>query len=400
MKNQPLQSSPKGSDLSSLYSLPFYILFFLFLCSCGNNEPVSQNPGIASVVEDSAAIKTVKKIYNSKKGLQLNVLFKNKVKTNGFNGCVLVAQHGQVIYENAIGFSNLKTKSPLTINSTFQLASTSKPLTAAAILLLKDRGKLNLTDNLQKFFPDFPYYNITLQMLLTHRSGLSNYLYFGEPYCDENNCYNGKTFDNNSMIQLMMSVKPPIYYAPNKKFEYCNTNYALLASIIEKVSGLSYADFMTQNIFKPLGMNDTWVHRPKNDTLYKNKTTGHTANGLIEKDIYADDVIGDKGIYSSVDDLFKWDQALYSEKLLKKKTIEEAFTGYSNEHKGKRNYGYGWRLIDDNKGNKIVYHNGWWHGYSSLFFRRIKDQTTVILLSNKYNGNIYHIEDVLAILDN
>lgn len=377
-----------------------YSFLFFFLFSCGNNNPVSINSISYSVSNDTTINKTLKKIFVTKKGIQLNTLFKAKVKTAGFNGCVLIAQHGQVIYENALGFSNLKTKDPLSISSAFQLASTSKPFTAAAILLLKDRGKLYLTDNLQHFFPNFPYPNITIQMLLTHRSGLSNYIYFGEPYCDANNCYDGKTFDNNSVIQIMMNVKPPCYASPNKKFGYCNTNYALLASIIEKVSGMSYADFMTQNIFKPLEMNDTWVHRPKNDTSCKNKTIGHNANGAIEKEVYADDVIGDKGIYSTVDDLFKWNQALYSEKLLKQKTLEEAFTGYSNEHKGKRNYGYGWRLAEDDKGNKIVYHNGWWHGYSSLFFRRLSDQTTVILLSNKYNSNTYHIEDVLAILDN
>jgi CubicO group peptidase (beta-lactamase class C family) len=155
-----------------------------------------------------------------------------------------------------------------------------------------------------------------------------------------------------------------------------------------------------QNIFKPLQMNDTWVHSPKNDSICKDKTVGHDISGRLEKEVYADDVLGDKGIYSTVEDLFKWNEALYSEKILKKQTIEEAFTGYSNEHKGERNYGYGWRLIDNGKGNKIVYHNGWWHGYSSLFFRRLNDQTTVILLSNKYNSNTYHIEDVLAILDN
>lgn len=384
------------NTMSSKICHLFYIALFLFLSSCGNNEPVSKNSTFNS---DSIAINILKDNYVSKKGLQLNTLFKHKAKTAGFNGCVLIAQHGQVIYKNALGYSNLKTKDSLKINSAFQLASTSKPFTAAAILLLKDRGELKLTDNLQQFFPGFPYQNITIQTLLTHRSGLSNYIYFGEPYCDANNCYNGKTFDNNSVIQIMMDIRPPPYASPNKKFEYCNTNYALLALIIEKVSGLNYADFMTKNIFKPLEMNDTWVHCTENDTIYKNKTIGHNASGLIEKETYADNVIGDKGIYSTVNDMFKWDQALYSEKLLKKKTIDEAFTGYSNEHKGKRNYGYGWRLLDDGKGNKIVYHNGWWHGYSSLFLRRLKDQTTIILLSNKYNSSIYHIEDVLAILD-
>jgi len=385
--------------MSRTICYPFNILLVFFLFSCGNNEPVSKKQIPCSVDRNRANSNTFKNNYFSKKGIALDLLFKNRVKKAGFNGCVLIAQNGKIIYKNVFGFSNLKTRDSLKINSTFQLASTSKTLTAAAILLLKDQNKIKLTDNIQHFFPDFPYLNITIQMLLTHRSGLSNYMYFGEPYCDANNCYKGKIFDNKSVIQIMMDTRPPAYAAPNKKFEYCNTNYALLASIIEKVSGESYADFMEQNIFKPLEMNDTWVHSPKNDSIHKNRTIGHNANGAIEKEIYADDVIGDKGIYSTVDDLFKWNEALYSEKLLKKKTIEEAFTGYSNEHKGKRNYGYGWRLTDDEKGNKIVYHNGWWHGYSSLFFRRLSDQTTVILLSNKYNGNIYHIEDVLAILN-
>ncbi|MDP1744042.1 MAG: serine hydrolase domain-containing protein [Bacteroidota bacterium] len=377
----------------------FYIVLSLFLLSCGENQPVSTTEKTPAINQDSIN-KILKNIHASEKSKQLNVLFENKVKTIGFNGCILIAQQGQIIYKNVFGFSNLKTKDSLKINSAFQLASTSKTLTAAAILLLKDQGKLNLSDNIQRFLPNFPYHNITVQTLLTHRSGLSNYIYFGEPYCDAKNCYNGKTFDNNSVIQIMMSDKPQPYASPNKKFEYCNTNYALLASIVEKVSGLSFADFMVQNIFKPLEMNNTWVHNPQNDSIFKNKTVGHNASGYMEKETYADDVVGDKGIYSTVEDLFKWDQALYSERILKRSTIEEAFTGYSNEHKGKRNYGYGWRLIDEGKGNKVVYHNGWWHGYSTLFYRRLSDQTTVILLSNKYNSNIYHIEDVLSILNN
>ena len=375
----------------------FYAALFLFLSSCGENQPVSKNtkePGNQDSINE-----ILQKKHVSEKSKHLNILFQNKVKTIGFNGCVLIAQQGQIIYKNVFGFSNLKTKDSLKINSAFQLASTSKPFTAAAVLMLKDQGKLNLSDKVEKFFPNFPYRNITVQMLLTHRSGLSNYLYFAEPYCDANNCYNGKTFDNSAVIQIIESTKPKPYAPPNKKFEYCNTNYALLASIIAKVSGLSYADFMAHNIFKPLDMKDTWVHCSTNDTFSKNKTIGHNASGIIENERYADDVVGDKGIYSTVEDLFKWDQALYSEKILKKSTLKEAFTGYSNEHKGKRNYGYGWRLTDEGTDNKIVYHNGWWHGYSTLFFRRLRDQTTVILLSNKYNGNIYHIEEVLAILN-
>lgn len=375
------------------------ITSLLFYCSCGDNNAAPHGSFTPPVPPNDSINTILKEIHATEKAKQIEVLFKNKVKTAGFNGCVLVAQRGQIIYKNSFGFSDIKTKEPLKINSAFQLASASKTLTAAAILLLKDQGKLKLTDTIQKFFPDFPYKNITIQLLLSHRSGLFNYIYCCEPLCDRPNLYRGQSFDNKAMMEIITSNKYELYAYPNKKFEYSNTNYALLALIIEKISGLRFADFMEQNIFKPLGMNDTWIHDPKTDALHKNITIGHMASGKKEVECFADDVVGDKGVYSTVEDMFKWDQALYSEKLLKKETLEEAFTGYSNEHKGKRNYGYGWRLIDNGKNDKIVYHNGWWHGFNTLFFRRVSDHTTVIILSNKSTRNIYHIEDVLAILN-
>jgi CubicO group peptidase (beta-lactamase class C family) len=145
-------------------------------------------------------------------------------------------------------------------------------------------------------------------------------------------------------------------------------------------------------------MTNTWIHDTKTDQQYKNKTSGYNGSSKPEEDTYADDVYGDKGVYSTIDDMFKWDQALYSDKLLKSNTIEEAFQGYSNEHKGKRNYGYGWRTIDDGKNPKIIYHNGWWHGYSTLFMRRPADKATIIVLSNRFNRSTYHVEGVLKIL--
>lgn len=377
------------------------ISIFLIIAALSNlttcSEPESaKSDAVAAINVDS--IEYVKK--NKSKIQVLDAVIKNRVRTLGFNGCVLVAQQGHVIYRNAFGFSNLKVRDSLNVNSAFQLASTSKTMTAGAILLLKEQGKLQLTDKVQKYFPEFPYNSITLQMLLTHRSGLSNYIYFAEPYCDVDKRYKGRTFDNAALLEIIDSLKPALYATPNKKFEYCNTNYALLASVIEKVSGQSYATFMDSAIFKPLGMTNTWVYGTKSDTIYPYKTKGHTPSGALETQTYADNVVGDKGIYSTVDDLYKWSEALFTGKILKKETLDEAYTGYSNEHPGKRNYGYGWRITDESPTQKIVYHNGWWHGYSTLFYRRLSNETTVILLSNKYSSSTYHIEDILAVLDN
>jgi CubicO group peptidase (beta-lactamase class C family) len=372
-------------------------IFVLLFTACSTDTEKKQTRELTSGEKDSINNFLVK-MHVKEKAFRIDTLFKNKVKYSGFNGCVLVAQYGQIIYKKAFGYSDFKSKDSLKYNSAFQLASASKTLTAAAILLLKDRGKINMADPVQKFFPEFPYEGITIQMLLTHRSGLANYIYFCEPYCNKPNEYKNGCFDNKAMLEIIQLYKPGVYAQPGKKFEYCNTNYALLALIIEKASGLSFSDFMDTNIFKPLGMKNTWVHTAKNKEK-RNTTNGYNGSGKPENDTYADDVIGDKGIYSTIEDMFKWDQALYSNKLLKKSTINEAFMGYSNEHKGKRNYGYGWRMIDDGKNPKIIYHNGWWHGYNSLFLRRPADKTTIIVLSNKYNRSVYQVQGVLAILN-
>ncbi len=375
----------------------FYFLLAVFLWACNAAATGNDAANIDLPISQDSVNKILIKIHAKEKAYSIDTLFKNKVKNTNFNGCVLVAQAGQIIYKNAFGFSDFKTKDSLRFNSAFQLASASKTLTAGAILLLKDQGKLKLSDSVQQYFPKFPYHGITIKMLLTHRSGLGNYVYFCEPYCGKDP--SGKIFDNKAMMDVIEQYHPDVYSKPNKKFEYCNTNYAILALIVEKVSEMKFADFMETNIFKPLGMNDTWVHDPSDKNARKNKTTGYNGLGKIEEDTYGDDVVGDKGVYSTIEDMFKWDQALYSEKILKTATIEEAFKGYSNEHKGKRNYGYGWRLIDDGKNPKVIYHNGWWHGYNSLFLRRPADKTTIIVLSNKYNRTTYQMQGVLSILN-
>jgi CubicO group peptidase (beta-lactamase class C family) len=376
-----------------------YLLFFTILSqtffSCADS--CSSTVKKETLNTDSIAAFR-KKINADKKEKQLDSLFESRVKIQGFNGSVLVAQEGLILYQNAFGFANFKNNDTLKNSHSFQLASVSKTLTAAGILLLKDQNKLSLDDEVTKYFPTFPYKGISIKLLLSHRSGLPNYIDACEQYCEKPNIYNGKKFDNQAMLDLLIKKKPDAYALPNKKFEYCNTNYALLALIIEKVSEQSFADFMQNNLFTPLNMQNTWVGNSQYDSLHKNKTIGYKSNGKPEEDVFADEIVGDKSIYSTPQDLFKFDQALYSDKLLKKETLEEAFKGYSHEHKGKRNYGLGWRLIEDGETPKIVYHNGWWHGFNTVFYRIPENGITIIILSNKYNRGVYNVSDILSIL--
>lgn len=312
--------------------------------------------------------------------------FYNKFVRTGFNGAMIVAKKGVIIFEKYHGLENYRTKSPIIDSSSFQLASVSKTFTGAAVLWLADRAKLSLDDSLQTFFPEFPYKGITVRMLLNHRSGLPNYLYF----CDSLWKEPSRFITNEEVIRLMEVHRPRIQHLPNTHFQYCNTNYLLLASIIEKVSGQQYADFMQQTFFKPLGMTNTFVYDPSS-AVRPHQTQSHKYNGQLEPDTYFDGVMGDKGIYSSARDMLKWDQALYSGNLLKPETLKAAYTPYSHEKPGVRNYGLGWRLmVYPDSSRNIVYHNGWWHGNNTVFYRFVQDSTTLIILGNKYNRGIYH----------
>lgn len=329
------------------------------------------------------------KILNSSKTRQIRQevaeLMRLKLSPGSFSGAILVARKGVILYEHYQGLENHATKAPVTDSSSFQLASVSKTFTGMAILSLLEKEKLTLDDPLQKYFPDFPYLGINIRMLLNHRSGLPNYLYF----CDSLVKDKSHFLTNDEVIRLMTEHKPPTQYPPDRHFNYCNTNYLLLASIIEKVSQQKYADYLQQTFFTPLEMTNTFVADPA-QAPRSHQTVSHLFSWRPEPDNSFDGVVGDKGIYSSVRDMLKWDQAIYSGKLFKPETLKEAFTPYSNERPGIRNYGLGWRLFTyPDSSNNIVYHNGWWHGNNTVFYRFVKDSTTLVILGNRYNRGIY-----------
>ncbi|HEY0677460.1 MAG TPA: serine hydrolase domain-containing protein [Chitinophagaceae bacterium] len=307
-----------------------------------------------------------------------------------FNGSFLVAKNGQIIFERYKGFGDFSKKDSLTHRHAFHIASISKTFTGMAVLKLYEEGRIALSDSLEKFFPDFPYEGITVKMLLNHRSGLPNYAYYLEKHK-----WNKKIrVTNQDILQTLYTFKPNLDFTSGRRFAYCNTNYALLALIIEKVTGLPYHQYMRSTFFEPLGMQDTYVYTQADSAR---AMPSYEYNGRKWGFDFLDLVYGDKNIYSTARDLLKWDQALYTNNLFKQSTLDSAFTPYSFEKPGVKNYGLGWRMFCYPNGRKIVYHNGWWHGNNSVLTRLIQDSATIIVLGNKRNNRIYRVKPLFEI---
>ena len=312
----------------------------------------------------------------------------------GFNGTVLVAKDGQVIYERYSGFKNVRQKKDsINARTPFHLASVSKTFTGMAVLKLWEEGKLDIHDEVSKYLAGFPA-GVTIKNLLSQRSGLSNYVHF----MDQSGWDKKKFLTNADLLQYIVNNKEKVQRVmPGRHFEYSNTNYAMLALIIEKVSGQSYAEYMSKTFFGPLKMEDTYVFS-LSDTSRSMKSYKITGRPYPLE--FLDVVYGDKNIYSTTHDLMKWDIALRSGILFKKTTLDSAYTPYSLEKPGKRNYGLGWRMLCIPNGKKLIYHNGWWHGNRTVFLRMPEEGATIITLCNNDNKKVYASKQLCDLFGN
>jgi CubicO group peptidase (beta-lactamase class C family) len=308
-----------------------------------------------------------------------------------FNGNVLIAHDGKTLFSGVFGYANYRKKTPLTDSTEFQLGSVSKQFTAVAIMMLKQQGKLSYDDSIQKFFPDFPYHGVTVRLLLDHRSGLPNYMYLCGNVCRDQSNF----IDNQQVVDCLTTHKPPRYFKPDQRFNYSNTNYCVLAAIVEKITGDSFAAFMRQNVFTPLHMDHTYIYC-KSDTNIPNRAQGYNANYNRSGIDFLDGVTGDKGVYSTIWDMLKWDQALYSDKLVNQSTLADAFKPHGRWVRS-HNYGFGWWLKPFG-GDTLTYHDGWWHGFNCAFIRDRKYHNTIIVLSNHVNWCINRSTELLNVL--
>lgn len=328
---------------------------------------------------------------------KIDTFFQRRFKEKTFNGCVLFADKQHTILKKAYGFSSLDTKDSLTVSSTFQLASASKPFTAIACLQLVEQGKIKLSDSVQKYFPQLPYKGVTIHQLLSHRSGLSQYTHF----CDAPDSIwpdKHKTITNEDVLNIIYKYQPGVNYAPNSKFYYCNTNYMLLASIIEQVSGLQFEHYLKKNIFEPLRMNRTVVYNRTNKDALISPVKAYNGAYNPYLDIYLNGVVGDKGIYSCVEDLFLFYRGLKENKLIKKQTLDLAISTHNEAKKNRKNYGYGFRIIE-RPGNNIIFHTGWWKGFRTYFIMNNELDKTAIVLTNLKRGPFLSVEELLGLIE-
>lgn len=349
-------------------------------------------PAEPAVVEQPQ--RATKFTYTDEQIAAIDTLIGKLCQNGNFSGAVLVGQKDSILYGRCCGLANIRTKEPITDTTAFQLASVSKQFTAVAILQLYERGRLRLPDSAAKYLPGFPYPDITIHQLLVHRSGLPNYHYL----CDRKKMLDDPYFSNQQIVSELIEANAGRYYLPNRRFQYSNTGYAVLAAVVEAVSGLKFENYLEENIFKPLGMTHTFAYRAMKSVSYPPHATGYARGRTPADDNYLDHFLGDKGIYSTTADLFRWDQGLYSRKIINPDTLQLAFQPMGKRPKARSNYGYGWRIGKFGKSEiPIYFHSGWWHGFKTSLVRIPQDSATIVILRNN-NRNGVGINRILDIL--
>ncbi len=380
--------------------------FFFLSIACGTGQgPRFLNISATTVLnndEKERLIKEVKAKYETILG--------NK----GFSGQILIAKNGEVIFEDYKGYSNFSDKTAIIPETPIHLASISKTFTGMAALKLWEQDKLDLKATVTKYFANFPYKEVTIEQLLSHRSGLPDYTYFMEPnkyktvkvknkrgrWVKKLKLIKAETpfrqglYNNQDVLDYMVTKRPAPAAMPNRVFKYCNTNFVVLALIIEKITGQDFPTYMAETIFKPLKMENTYVFSAKSIDKYTPSYNARMVPYKIEK---YDCIYGDKNIYSTARDMYLWDKALTEGSYVKESTLEMAYQPQSPINKYHHNYGLGWRILAKPNEERLVYHNGWWHGNNTVFTRLISESATIIILGNKFNRSIYKGKDIASV---
>lgn len=308
-----------------------------------------------------------------------NEIFQDAYEHDEFNGVVLIARQGEIIYQQAFGIADIKTEESLTVSSIFNLASVSKQFIATCITILCEQKKLDYDDAVTEYLIELPYNNITIRHLLNHTSGLPDYEGFVDEYWDGD----AKTdfFTNKDLLKIYGEEKFELDFEPGKRYEYSNTGYVFLACIVERVSRMTFENFIQEHIFDALGMKNAFSCRKPNNPPKK------IAQGfaITEEDEYEDytynfldGLVGDGNVFCSAPDLAAYAQALVSGKLVSSKTLKEAFSPAVLANGKKTTYGFGWEI----EGEGFISHEGSWEGYNTYLGIDTEEGYVFVVLDN------------------
>ncbi|WP_172435990.1 serine hydrolase domain-containing protein [Sediminicola luteus] len=321
-----------------------------------------------------------------------------------FNGNALIIENGKIVYQGAFGLANYEPIDSLKLNGVFRLGSVSKQFTAMGIMILKEAGKLTYEQDIRAFLPELPYQGITIRHLLNHTSGLPDYSRIMDQHWKNDLAYDDPErfiSGNEDVLQMLCEYKPPVHFKPGEKWEYSNTGYNLLATLISRVSAMPFNAFMQEKVFGPAKMSNACVYQymPGFDDKMPNRVFGFgtkfNGNDKFSTDAhYLNNAKGEGGVYATLEDLTKWDRVLYTDLLVSKQTMEEAFTPGILNNGNRTDYGLGWFISKSPNGKKVVKHKGGWAGFLTNIYREIEEENCIITLTNN-NSRYFNIEEGL-----
>lgn len=313
----------------------------------------------------------------------INSLLDSYEKQDQFNGIIAIAEKDSISVLRNIGLADFQSRVRIDQTTPMPLSSLTKTFTAMCIMILAEEKRLNYDDPAERYLVDFPYQDITIRHLLNHTSGLKS-------------LYN-KAADKDDVVTIealkafVINKKPKLLFEPGEQFQYSNTGYCLLAGIVEQVSGKTFSEFLNEQIFMPLNMISSFLLTKS--TWNRKKALSYNKKNKVKR-WFLGSYAGAVGIYSSVDDLLKWNQALYGEQLVSQDAIQSAFEGGKLSDKTTTYYGFGWKKWKGK--DHLIFQNGDWVGSESILFRDIDKRRTIIILANRQNSiNKWQLMDEL-----
>lgn len=370
------------------------LLFSNFIVSTATLDANTENIVIASTPD----IESIKKEFilptfpieaTQKISKKLDSVFNRFNKRYDFHGSVLVAKNGKLLFSKQYGYADFKEKTKIDKYSAFQLASVTKQFTATAVLILQEKGKLDLDDLVTKYYSNFPYEDVTIRHLMNHTAGLPKYFWLAEHKWEDE-----KAPTNDQMMQLLADHNVERFFKPGRNFDYSNTGYFVLASIIEKVSKMEYGEFLEANIFEPLQMTNSFVYSYQNNNIVDNQLAGYRVyRGRYHYEIGGtvnDAIVGDKNVYSTGEDMFKWITGLNEGKIISKESLAMMYSKGETVYGRKVPYGFGFR-IDTKNDEKVIYHHGKWNGFSTSLTQFTDSDVLVIALEHSSYSSMKHL---------